>query len=85
MLAARQFPVALSIVAMWFFLAGGLASVQQAAIDPKSLIGECMGTWEYNRASGAYSLTLTRLENGIYYGTAWTSGAVSNPPLGPTV
>jgi len=57
-----------------FVFAGGLASAQQAAIDPQSLIGAWMGTFSTGSNTGEYILTLTRFENGIYYARGQTSG-----------
>ena len=81
MLLARQFSVALSIAATWSLLASGLASAQQATIDPQSLLGDCNGTWAYKSGKGGWFLTLTRLENAIYYGRLTYSGVERNTPV----
>jgi len=78
MLAARRFSVALSIGATLCLLAHGLACAQQAAIDPQSLLGECTGTWAYKGGTGGWFLTLTRLENAIYYGNVKSTGGQGN-------
>lgn len=78
MLMARKCSVALSIATTLFVLASGLASAQQAAIDPQSLLGECIGTWKYKTGTGGWFLTLTRLDNAIYYGSVKSTGAAQN-------
>ena len=64
-----------------FVFASSLASAQQATIDPQSLLGQCNGTWKYKTSTGGWFLTLTRLENGIYYGGITYSGAERNTPV----
>jgi hypothetical protein len=59
-----------------FVFASSLASAQQATIDPQALIGTWSGTWTNAGFTGQYYMTLTRFEDGTYYGRYQSSSTI---------
>ena len=65
---------------LMIFVTCSLAFAQQPTLDPQSLVGNWAGTWKFNQARGDYYLTVSRIENGTYYGSAKYTGTQSNAP-----